>query len=659
MNLYKLFTSLFLFSLLIMPVLAQHPCADHRIASKSKKPVVSAKVAAAMTDYDVSYYFLDLNMERTNTAVSGSVTHKSRVTASSLNNYIFELHPNFTIDSILVNQINTPFSRNGNAVTALLGATANQGDWLTVQIWYNGTAPNSGSAAIGNGLSSGNSQSWGNRVTWSLSQPYAAYEWWPCKQNLTDKADSSRFHITTDSTNMAGSNGLLQQVVTVPGGKKRYEWKSNYPIDYYLISVSIAKYIEYSFYANPVGSASPVLIQNFIYDNPQTLPNFQADIDETKDMMELFANLFGPYPFDQEKYGHCMAPFSGGMEHQTMTTQGFFNFELTAHELGHQWFGDYVTCATWSDIWVNEGFASYSEYLGLEGLHPTDAAPHMLDVHNNIMSQTGGAVWFTDTTQVNRIFSSRLTYNKGSAVLHMIRFELNDDSVFFRVLKKYLQQYAYGNATALDFKQVLETESGMNFTTFFNQWFYGEGYPTLSAKWFQKDGVFYLQTNQTASAPSITPLFQTPVEYRLLRGGGQDTILRLNLNQASQFYALPVGSNVVSVIIDPANWILNQTGSVTKDSSILQLASAEFSGTTEDWVDFGMNPFSDHISLKVIAGEGKGTFTLFDTEGRKLQTLPISNGQGSFSTSELSSGIYLVEFETETGRRFSKKMLKQ
>jgi hypothetical protein len=199
----------------------------------------------------------------------------------------------------------------------------------------------------------------------------------------------------------------------------------------------------------------------------------------------------------------------------------------------------------------------------------------------------------------------------------------------------------------------------MNFTTFFNQWFYGEGYPTLSAKWFQKDGIFYLQANQTASAPSITPLFQTPVEYRLLRGGGQDTIIRLNLNQASQFYALPVGSNVVSVIIDPANWILNQTGSVTKDSSILQLASAEFSGTTEDWVDFGMNPFSDHISLKVIAGEGKGTFTLFDTEGRKLQTLPISNGQGSFSTSELSSGIYLVEFETETGRRFSKKMLKQ
>lgn len=640
-----------------LTLFAQHPCADFRVQIKQRQPAVSAKVAAGMMDYDVSFYKLDLNMERTNTDVSGSVTHKSRVTASSLNGYIFELHPNFSIDSIKINQASVTHSRSGNAVTAQLNTTANQGDWLEVQIWYNGTAPNSGSAAIGNGLSNGTSQSWGNRVTWSLSQPYAAYEWWPCKQNLTDKADSVMVIITTDSTNKAGSNGLLVQTQTI-GSKKKYTWISEYPIDYYLISVSIAKYVDYSFYANPVGSANPVLIQNYIYDNPQTLPNFQADIDETKDMIELFAQLFGPYPFDAEKYGHCMAPFSGGMEHQTMTTQGFFTFELTAHELGHQWFGDHVTCATWSDIWVNEGFASYSEYLALQGLHPADAAPHMQDVHDNVMSLTDGSIWFTDTTQVNRIFSSRLTYNKGSAFAHMIRFELNDDSVFFRVLRKYQQQFAYGNATALDFKQVLETESGMNFTTFFNQWFYGEGYPTLSAKWFHKNGVFYLQTSQAPSAPLVTPLFVTPVEYKLTRGGGQDTIIRMNLTQASGFYSIPVGGTVSFVSIDPNNWILNQVGTIVKDSTIMQFASAENQVNAEDWVDFGLNPFNESIRIKILAGMGEGIVTIFDTQGKKVLSQNINLGAGIVDTRELNSGTYLVEFTANNGQRFVNKMIK-
>lgn len=636
---------------------AQHPCADFRVQTKQRLPVVSAKVAAGMMDYDVSFYKLDLNMERTHTVVSGSVTHKSRVTASSLNSYIFELHPNFTVDSIHVNQALVTHSRSGNSVTAQLSTTANQGDWLEVQIWYNGTAPNSGQAAIGNGLSNATSQSWGNRVTWSLSQPYAAYEWWPCKQNLTDKADSVMVSITTDSTNKVGSNGLLIQTQTI-GSKKKYTWLSKYPIDYYLISVSIAEYVDYSLFANPVGSANPVLIQNYIYDNPQTLPNFQADIDETKDMIEWFAQLFGPYPFDGEKYGHCMAPFSGGMEHQTMTTQGFFTFELTAHELGHQWFGDHVTCATWSDIWVNEGFASYSEYLALQGLHPTDAAPHMQDVHDDVMSVSDGAIWFTDTTQVNRIFSSRLTYNKGSAIIHMIRFELNDDSVFFRVLRKYQQQFAYGNATALDFKQILESESGMNFTTFFNQWFYGEGFPTLSAKWFHKNGVFYLQTSQTASAPTVTPQFITPIEYRLVRGSGQDTIIRLNLTQTSEFYTLPVGGNVSFVSIDPNNWVLNQVGTVVKDSSIMQFASTEQQINSDNWVDFGINPFNESISIQVLAGVGEGVVNVFDTQGKRVLSHSINNGKGKLNTADLTNGSYLVEFTASNGQRFIHKMLK-
>eukprot|EP01030_Chromulinospumella_sphaerica_P015185 gene15185-14982_t len=147
------------------------------------------------------------------------------------------------------------------------------------------------------------------------------------------------------------------------GGRNRYEWKHRYPIDYYLVSASVARYVDYSFKMHLEGSADSMLIQNYVYDNPLTLPFFKNVIDSTGILVNYFSSIYGRYPFWKEKYGHCMAPLSGGMEHQTMTTLGYFQGWLVVHELGHQWFGDNVTCGTWRDIVMNEGFASYSEYL--------------------------------------------------------------------------------------------------------------------------------------------------------------------------------------------------------------------------------------------------------------------------------------------------------
>src|SRR5690606_33758647 len=118
-------------------------------------------------------------------------------------------------------------------------------------------------------------------------------------------------------------------------------------------------------------------------------------------------------------------PLSGGMEHQTMTTQGYFEKGLTTHELGHQWWGDNVTCESWADIWVNEGFASYSEYLMLENLYPNETTSHMLDIHNNVKSNPNGSVWVQDSLNESRIFSGRLTYDKGAAIVHTFRFIMN------------------------------------------------------------------------------------------------------------------------------------------------------------------------------------------------------------------------------------------
>ena len=253
----------------------------------------------------------------------------------------------------------------------------------------------------------------------------------------------------------AGSNGVLVEVLDLGNVFKKFSWEHRYPIDYYLISVSVAEYIEYTVYANPIGTTNPIPIQNFIYNNPATLPKFKKDIDETVEFIEYFSDIFGLYPFHQEKYGHCMAPLSGGMEHQTMTTQGFFYNTLTAHELAHQWWGNHVTCKSWSDIWVNEGFASYAEYLMLEELYPGDELVDMLDRHNTIMSQLGGSIWVEDSLDGDRIFSSRLTYDKGAAFVHTLRYLINNDELFFTSLKNFQSSFTFSTALGVDVQEVM------------------------------------------------------------------------------------------------------------------------------------------------------------------------------------------------------------
>ena len=426
--------------------------------------------------YDVHFYHLDLNMTNLSTALSGTVRMDASANVS-LDSVLYELFSGYTITEIRVNGNAVDYSRNNSAIK--VPVITGQNEIFSIETDYSGTPPTAATNPLGGaGMSQDDSPTWGNEVVWSLSEPFSAYEWFPCKQSLTDKADSSYFYITVPSNLKAGSNGLLEQVVDLGNGFSRYEWKHRHPIDYYLISVSVSSYVEYNVYANPAGAPNPILIQNYIYDNPQTLINFQDDIDETVDFMELFYELYGPYPFEDEKYGHCMAPFSGGMEHQTMTTQGFFTKGLTTHELGHQWWGDNVTCASWCDIWINEGFASYSEYLMLENLYPNESTGHMEDVHDNIMNQNGGSVWVLDSLNENRIFSGRLTYDKGAAIVHTMRYMVNDDALFFNILRDFQVTFKDSTAYGIDFKEALEEATGIDFNPVFEEWYFGEGYPT-------------------------------------------------------------------------------------------------------------------------------------------------------------------------------------
>jgi aminopeptidase N len=621
--------------LIALPFLlkAQHPCSVAKVNNGQHPQVASTNLTNLENKYDLKFYHLDIDVERTSKYISGNVRTLATVKSTSLDTFGFELHSDHTIDSIVMGGSQLAYSRNAYDVYVPLPSSLPQGTLIDIKVYYHGSAPTLNVAAIGDGYNNGTSQSWGNQATWSLSESYVAEEWFPCKQQLQDKLDSSWVFATTDSTNKVGSNGILTNVVTV-GNKKRYEWKNHHPIDYYLISVACAKYVEHSFYAHPTNYPDSVLIQNYIYDNPTTLAFFQGVIDSTKQLLELESSLFGPYPWADEKYGHCMAPFGGGMEHQTMTSIGFFDFQTVAHELGHQWWGDKTTCRTWHDIFINESFAAYTEHLVLEYLEPNQAAPQMLSVHNNVMSQPGGSVYNPDTSDVNRIFSSRLSYDKGGAVLHTLRFVINDDSLFFKGLRNYSNEFADSTASIDDFKHSMANYTGMNFDQFFTQWIYGEGYPTFNVKWNQPGGTLILKSIQTVSTSSVTPLFITPIQYKIQRNIG-DTIIRVMHQQNTEQYVMNMPGTVTGIVFDPNNWIINKVIGPTHDASLVDIAS--YNNTKE--VKVYPNPAHDRISVR---GNGEMLFELYDLSGKVILSKQIVQS-ADIDLSGLSGGMYFYK----------------
>jgi aminopeptidase N len=619
---------------------------DHQTQT-IKSATLNIGQIAETEKYDVYFYQLDLSMTNVSTNLSGTGSIHAKA-KQPLDSALFELFSTLNISQIRVNGQPVSYSRVASAVKVPVNVQSNQP--FVIDVDYNGTPPTAQTNPLGgSGMTAASSPSWGNKVVWSLSEPFSAFEWFPCKQSLTDKADSCAVSITVPDTCKAGSNGILEHVTPLGNGQTRYDWKHRHPIDYYLISVSVAKYVEYNVYANPVGASNPILIQNYIYDNPATLPNFQAEIDETVDFMELYYDLYGPYPFEDEKYGHCMAPISGGMEHQTMTTQGFFEKTLTTHELAHQWWGNNVTCASWCDIWINEGFASYSEYLMLENLYPGEQGPFMQQVHNSVMNQAGGSVWVLDSLNESRIFSGRLSYDKGSGIIHSLRYEINNDVLFFDGLRAFQVAFKDSTATGIAFKNFMEDFTGINLDPFFNEWYFGEGYPTYSVKWNQSGTDVAVEISHSSSMQSVTPTFTNDIDLRFTRQGQADTIIRFNINSNNeQFSIYNIGTITGSIGIDPKNWIINKVGTITEDPNL----------------NVGIESISEAKNMHVYPNPNNGEFTirnlsisastleLFDQSGRFILSQKVTKDE-RIRLPELSDGTYIYSIVLSDGQRIT------
>jgi aminopeptidase N len=593
--------------------------------------------------YDISHYGIFLEVSDTGTNITGH-TEISASMLESAAELVFELSSELEVDSISLGDIEiSSWKHDSDLIRISTQLPLQVTQQLCASVWYHGDP---GTSNAYRGISNRTDPVWGSRVTYTLSEPFSALDWFVCKQVLHDKADSSDVFITVDEGLMAGSNGVLAGIDSLPGGKVRFHWKSGHTIAYYLLSLAVADYQDYSFHTHEYNGMDSIHVVNFVYDVPGYLEANREHIDETGDMIRLYSGLFSDYPYRDEKYGHCLAPMGGGMEHQTMTTLSSFHFTLVAHELAHQWFGDNVTCASWQDIWINEGFASYSEYLALEALESHAAAGDwMNNAHDWALREPEGSVYipFEDAGNVNRIFSRSLSYKKGAALLHMIRYELGEDSLFFGTLSRFQELFADSVATGMDFLGVLNEVSGRDFSWFFDQWYFGKGFPHFRLTWWQTADSLSIDIEQSGSSEE-TPFFRTGLDLGLQFEEGGDSLIRIECTEPSLRVGIPLSKRVNDLHPDPANRVLNTSEVSTKTLS-------------QGYLSVNPNPFGDELKVVFQTGTGKREILLTDLSGKVLDQQESTADMVRFDTRTLRQGLYLLQVREGT-TRYSAKVVR-
>ena len=519
------------------PYLAFHQA---RAAERAARLVpVGARETPNQDAYDARFYDLDLTLTPSSQRLDGRVLTRATVTAGPLNTLDLDLDNLMTITSVTIGGSPAAYTHTADMLTVTLDRAYATGESVEIVVTYFGNPAPGG--AFGWDTISGYSN------PWSLSEPYGSRTWWPCKDWSDDKADSVHVRIVAPTGYVTASNGA--QVSHTDNGTTAVDvWRHQYPIATYLVSIASYPYAVYSdwYHSAPNDSTE---IQFFIY--PADLNGVLAVQDKVKTMMAAFRDRFGEYPFLTEKYGHAEFPWGGGMEHQTCTSLGYFGESVVAHELAHQWWGDMVTCDDFHHIWLNEGFATYSEALWWES-NGGEAALHQDMAFNTYYGP--GTIYVPDLNDWNRIFDSNLSYNKPSWVLHMLR-HIMGDADFFASLAAYRQQHEYGTATTEEFRDICESVSGKDLHSFFQEWIYGEYYPAYEFDYSYAPAGGGYDVTVTVRQTQSWQIFDMPVDLTVHTNAGQTTFVVQN-NLAEQDFVLHVTDTPQFVTLDENNWIL-------------------------------------------------------------------------------------------------------
>lgn len=635
---------------------AQHQMTDDDLENVACKEAEAhahffhpAPAANPLTEsYDLKYYRFEWYIDPAVYFIDGKATVYFETLEDDFSEINFDFSTQMAVNDINYHGQSLNSTATGDYLLMVqLPAPLPAGTLDSLTITYAGAPPSSG---FGSFIQSEHN---GVPSLWTLSEPYGAQDWWPCKNGLDDKIDSIDVIVTTPAAYRAASNGLLVQE-TATGPDKVYHWKHRYPIAPYLVAIAVTNFAQYTDNV-PLSNGTNLPMLNYVY--PENLASAQTGTASLVQVLQFYDSLFVTYPFHEEKYGHAQFGWGGGMEHQTMSFVTSYGWGLLTHELAHQWFGDMVTCGSWEDIWLNEGFATYLEGLSRERF-PSQVVTQWYDWKlskvQSITSQPNGSVRVDDTTSVNRIFSSRLSYNKGSYLLHMLRWKLGDDG-FFGGLRNYLNARQFDYAQTSSLQSQLEAATGQDLDEYFEDWYVGQGFPSYQVVWEQSSqGDTYLQLSQTKSHPSVD-FFEMPVPL-LLKGTGVDSLVRLEHTLNGELFSVNIPFEVTSVQFDPDLWLISANNTVQK-GELTRTKEAFANGTLFVYP----NPAQDFVQVfyKNDHAENGINWLIINGLGQNIKSGSLEHDGTSISVSDLQAGLYRLVLRgidgNTTVRSFVKK----
>jgi aminopeptidase N len=534
--------------------------------------------------YDAVDYDLTLSFDIPNRSINGLNYMKIRAETDSLRTIYVNLYDNLQVKSVGFQNVmrmgvhypvsrdipkwyDTKFTQTKDYLIVTLNENdiPMMGDLVVLKIEYSGKPVKKGFDSFSF------KELYGNMYIYTLSEPTWGPVWWPSKDFPDDKAELRMSLIVP--TRMKGvSNGLLTDTVQNNDGTTTFNWKSNYPIATYLTSIVVGNlvYWEDTYTSLDGYKTMPVVYYAFPKDHEKA----KKDWKSTPEMLKFYSETFGEYPFIDEKYG--LAQFgwtSGAMEHQTITSYGYLlvtgdnRYEfVAAHELAHHWFGNAVTLKDWKNIWLNEGFASYSEALWKE--HKGGKTAYFQHMRGFDYGAFSGTVYdpkgFIDNPAIYATI-----YQKGAWVVHMLRGIMGDE-VFFKAIRAYYEKYKYSNAETSQLVEVMEEHYGSKLDWFFDQWVYrGTGRPKYEYSWRFEDfqgqkgsGKYTVRLQLNQVQKDDLEVYKMPVKITIVTEGGDKEFTVFNETR-NQSFLLTVDSTPKEVIIDKDGWILKKAAKGT------------------------------------------------------------------------------------------------
>jgi aminopeptidase N len=624
------------------------------------KEFIKIKNARTNTDtsFDVRFYYLkaDVSIDRNAKYIKGNLFCRVESRINNLLNIGLSLHHSLHVDSITGNA--TSFSIIGDSINIILDNSYPAGQQAAITVWYQGEPVEAGGYK---GLVYATHASQ-EPVIASLSTPYLAHYWYPCKDGPEDKADSVYLDITVPDTAINGnnviavSNGLLENI-NHSNNKVTYSWRHRYPIVTYYVMMAISNYSHFQQSSiGPVGETFPLDYYYFRESETASL----MGISEMPEVMEFFSDQYGKYPFRKEKYAMSQLGFYGAIENQTNTIINSMDplwFSISVHELSHMWFGDMITCADWHHAWLNEGFATYSEALWEEYKYGSSTFRNEM---NEIKYFGSGTLYLQNDNDTFNIFKD-IIYNKGAWVLHMLRGVLGD-SIFFTSMKVYANEtgYMYKNASTENFKKICENISGKDLDFFFDQWVYDERYPYYFYNFIQDSATHDLVFHVIQAQDSMfrwREVFIMPIQLKITDTSGHDTLVTIWNDQKSQQFLFHMNGTIkiagTSVVFDPDNHVLcksfyNPYLPVNDIESISEINT----------FNLNPNPSSDYLIITFKLNSKKAVYEIFDSSGKLVNKGLIKASKTKIPVSNFNKGMYLLRIEDGINI-LCKKFLKQ